>query len=91
MDKIIVYSMVGCPYCTELKDLLDDSGIDYIERDVKKYEEEWEVIMGETNNEFIPTVIIANEETGEGKVLIPDIDFDDIPDCFTKIVDYITR
>lgn len=83
--------MVGCPYCVELKELLDDSGITYTDRDVKVHEEEWELVMKETKNEFIPTVIIINEETGEGKVLLPDVHFDDIPDCFTQIVEYITR
>jgi hypothetical protein len=39
--NIIVYTMKGCPFCVELKDMLIKEGIDFVDRDIHEYEEEY--------------------------------------------------
>ena len=42
MDKVVVlFTMEGCPYCVDLKNMLNESGIEYYDRDINEYEEEY--------------------------------------------------
>ncbi len=42
MDRmIILYTMEGCPYCMQLKEMLTNEGIEFHERDIDKHEEEY--------------------------------------------------
>jgi glutaredoxin len=91
MDDIIVYSQDSCPYCQELKELLDEAGIPYKVKNIDKYTKEWEKISKSSNNKYVPSVLIVNKKAKTGKVLAPDRDFDDVGECFQKIVQYITN
>ena len=59
--KIHVYSSQDCPYCTELKQMLDNYPITYEVTDVDKNEEEWDEMCKTLNIEFVPTVIIVED------------------------------
>ncbi len=91
MEDIIVYSQDGCPYCQELKDLLDEAGIPYKVKDIETHQKEWEKISTHSDNDYVPTVLIVNKELKTGKVLAPDRDFDDVSECFQKIIQYLTN
>ena len=39
MNKtVIVYTMKGCPHCTDFKDMLVKEDIDFVDRDIDEYE-----------------------------------------------------
>ena len=59
MDDIIVYSQDSCPYCQELKELLDEAGIPYKVKNIDKYTKEWEKISKSSNNKYVPSVLIV--------------------------------
>ena len=42
MKQVVLYSMKGCPFCDQMKDLLKESNVDYIERDIDEYEREYD-------------------------------------------------
>lgn len=90
---VVLYSMVGCPYCDMLKDSLNESNIEYTERDINEHEYEYDQFkLVNDNNEFIPAVLIFEEN--EGKVInprgfVPDRDFDDISELYDIIVDNV--
>ena len=48
--KIHLYSSKECPYCTELKQMLDSNNLHYEVTDVDEEEKEWEEIVEEINN-----------------------------------------
>jgi glutaredoxin len=91
MKNIIIYSQEGCPYCQEIKDLLTQAGIGYESKDIDENPSDWEKVKKHTQNDYVPAVFIADKETKKGKILAPDRDFDDMSECFQKIVDYLTQ
>lgn len=56
--------MEGCPFCTEFKDMLTKEGIEFFDRDIDKYEKEYEVFSEITDNDMIPALLIIE---GDGK------------------------
>jgi glutaredoxin len=62
--NVIVYTMEGCPFCTEFKDMLTKEGIEFFDRDIDKYEKEYEIFSEVTDNDMIPALLIIE---GDGK------------------------
>lgn len=56
--------MEGCPFCTEFKDMLTKEGIEFFDRDIDKYEKEYEIFSEVTDNDMIPALLIIE---GDGK------------------------
>jgi glutaredoxin len=82
MDKlVVVYSMVGCPFCTELKEMLDKEDLNYVDRDIDKYKDEYDIFVEITENEYVPafmTILDPDSERPKTKLYAPDRDFDDL-------------
>ena len=55
---IILYTMEGCPYCTQFKELLTKEGIEFHERDIDKHEEEYDIFSNIVENDFVPAVLV---------------------------------
>jgi len=62
--NVIVYTMEGCPFCTEFKEMLTKEGIEFFDRDIDKYEKEYEIFSEITDNDMIPALLIIE---GDGK------------------------
>jgi glutaredoxin len=62
--NVIVYTMEGCPFCTEFKEMLTKEGIEFFDRDIDKYEKEYEIFSEVTDNDMIPALLIIE---GDGK------------------------
>ena len=58
MKVVILYTMKGCPYCTMIKEELEKSDIDFLERDIHDYEEEYDEFDIITENEYIPAFLL---------------------------------
>ena len=56
--------MDGCPFCTEFKEMLTKEGIEFFDRDIDKYEKEYEIFSEITDNDMIPALLIIE---GDGK------------------------
>ena len=89
--KIHVYSTKDCPYCTDLKQMLDNHLIPYEVTDVDEEEKEWEEMCKTLNIEFVPTVIIVDDELDTAKLLTPDIHFDEVQECFDQILEEVNN
>ena len=87
--KIHVYSTKDCPYCTDLKQMLDNHNLPYEVTDVDEEEKEWEEICKTLSIEFVPTVIIVDETLDTAKLLTPDIHFDEVQECFDQILEEV--
>ncbi|MDB3870633.1 glutaredoxin family protein [bacterium] len=85
--KVILYSTKDCPYCVELKNSLNNAAIQYEMVDVDENEKQWDDLCETLNVEFVPTVIIADENNGTGNVFTPDVHFDEVSECFELIVE----
>lgn len=81
MEKLlVVFSMEGCPFCNEMKDKLKESGIDFIDRDVNEYEDEYNLFVEVTESDYVPAFMIIEspDENPKSYLFTPDKDFDEI-------------
>jgi|TARA_R100000900_G_scaffold127004_1_gene101701 glutaredoxin 3 len=85
MSEVLIYSQDSCPYCTELKGLLDTNGIPYRVKDIDKHEKEWDSISKHSGVDYVPTVLLLDKGNGVGNVLAPDRDFDELEECLQLI------
>jgi glutaredoxin len=92
MKKVVLFTMKGCPHCQEMKKLLDENHITYDERDIDKFEDEYNLFVEATDNEFIPAFMlltIEDEKPFNVELLAPDRDFTDINDACEKVKRYL--
>jgi len=81
MDKVVVlFTMKQCPFCHMLKEMLDKQGIEYVDRDIHEYEEEYNLFVEVTENEFVPAFMLIEspEDNPITRLFAPDRDFEDI-------------
>ena len=81
MDKLLIlFSMKGCPFCEQIKSSLTESKIDFVERDIDDYKEEYDLFVEATDNEFVPAFMIIDEVSESPKTFLyaPERDFQDL-------------
>ena len=74
MEKVKIYSIPECPYCTELKEILTNEGIEFIDIDVslEENENEYNKIHEITKSDDVPIVKVGPQ------LLVPNISFSSI-------------
>jgi glutaredoxin len=83
MDKILIlFTMEGCPYCDMMKEQLDAINADYVVRDINEHEDEYNMFVEITENDFVPAFMIVEspDETPNTMLFAPDRDFNEIED-----------
>mgnify|MGYP003347628936 CR=1 FL=1 len=78
MDKIVVlFTMKGCPHCSELKSMLIENELDFVERDIHEHHDEYEIFTQVTDSEYVPAFMIINndEQNPSSKLFAPSRDF----------------
>jgi hypothetical protein len=86
--------MDGCPYCVQMKDKLKESNIDFLERDIFEHNDEYEMFVEVTQNDFVPAfMIIENPDKDNEKSLLfaPDRDYEDIDDGVSIIKEHFKK
>ena len=95
MDKLaVVFTMKTCPHCQDFKKMLDEAEIQYVERDISEFEEEYEMFVEATNNDFVPAfMLIENYESEKPStgLFAPDRDFDSIEEGLSIIKEFYER
>jgi glutaredoxin len=94
MDKIaIIYTMKGCPYCVELKEMLDNSNIEYINRDIDEYNEEYDMFSEVVGNEYVPALMLIENPEYSPKVHLyaPERDYNELEDAVKIIKELYER
>lgn len=93
MKVTVVYTMKGCPFCTQIKEEFTKNNILFIERDIDDFEEEYEEFTKVTNNEYVPSLMLLtldeNDEPFNVKLLAPDRDYEDIYEGVKMVKDYL--
>lgn len=85
--------MKGCPHCVEMKEMLVKEGIDFVDRDIDEYEEEYNMFVEITENEYVPSfMLIENPETEPvSELYAPERDYDDLEDGIGIIKEWLER
>ena len=74
---LVVYTLKGCQWCDDFKGLLKENSIPFKNRDIEKYEEEYNLFV-EMKNDFVPSFMIVNQETETAELYAPDMDYQDL-------------
>ena len=76
-----VYSVENCPYCNELKEMLTNDGVEFIDVDVNKpeNEDEFNKLYEVTKCDDVPMVKVGNQ------ILVPNVSFRSIKELFNLI------
>ena len=87
--NVVVYTMKGCPFCTDFKEMLVKENIEFFDRDIEEYEEEYNLFVEVTNNELIPAMLIieGNEKEHESFLYAPDRNYNEL----TEAIDIIQQ
>jgi glutaredoxin len=95
MDKIaVIFTMKSCPHCQEFKDMLTEEGIDFIDRDIEEHEEEYDMFVEATGNDFVPAfMLVENPESEKPNtgLFAPDRDYEDLEQGLGIIREFFER
>lgn len=82
MNKIaVVFTMKSCPHCQEFKEMLKEANIVFIDRDIDDHEEEYDMFVEATGNDFVPAfMLVENPESEKPNtgLYAPDRDYEDL-------------
>lgn len=75
--------MKGCPHCHELKKMLEEENIIFVDRDIDENSEEYEVFVQATQNDFVPALLIIKEggKKMESYLYAPDRDYEELTEA----------
>lgn len=93
MDKLVVlYTMKSCPHCHDFKGMLNKENLEYIDRDIDDYKEEYDIFVEITENEYVPCFMtIESPESKKPKTTLyaPERDFDELEDAVKIIRNFL--
>lgn len=64
MKNIVVYTVPGCPYCEQVKNLLKSKNIEFSEIEAKPQTEAWNEMFRLTGSAAVPQVVVDGEPLG---------------------------
>ena len=85
--NVVVYTMKGCPFCTDFKDMLIKENIEFFDRDIEEYKEEYDLFVEITDNDMIPSLLIieGNEVTHESFLYAPERNYNELTEALDII------
>jgi glutaredoxin len=85
--SVVVYTMKNCPFCQEFKDMLVKEEIEFFDRDIDEYEEEYNLFSEITDNDMVPALLIieGNEEYHNSYLYAPERNYNEL----TEAIDII--
>ena len=92
MDKLaVLFTMKGCPFCVDLKEMLDKENIPYVDRDIHEHEAEYDLFVEVTGNEYVPAFMLIESPENDPitELFAPDRDFQDINEGFEIIKNFV--
>jgi len=95
MDKLLIlFTMDGCPFCQIMKDRLNEEEIEYYERDINIYQEEYDMFKEITENDFVPAfMIVESPDTDDHKsyLFAPERDYNEIEEGVAIIKEHFGK
>jgi glutaredoxin len=85
--NVVVYTMKGCPFCTDFKDMLVKENIEFFDRDIEEYKEEYDLFVEVTDNDMIPALLIieGDEESHESFLYAPERNYNELTEALDII------
>ena len=79
--------MKGCPFCVDFKEMLTKEGIEFFDRDIDEYADEYELFTEVTDNDMIPALLIieGDDEKHESFLYAPERNYNELSEAVTII------
>jgi hypothetical protein len=74
--------------------MLNEAGIEYYDRDIEEFEEEYDMFVEATGNDFVPAFMLVENpesETPNTNLYAPDRDYEDIEQGLKIIKEFFER
>lgn len=84
---VVVFTMEGCPYCSDFKNMLESKNIEFVERDIDLHESEYDMFVKITGNEMVPSLLIieGDEKKHESFLYAPERDYNELTEAVVLI------
>lgn len=91
--SVVVYTMKGCPFCVEFKELLVKEQIEFHERDIDEHEDEYETFSKITENDMVPALLIIEGDLKKHKSFLyaPERNYEDLNEAVEIIKKHKNR
>lgn len=86
---VVVYTMQGCPFCDEFKEMLVKEGIEFYDRDIDVFKEEYDTYSQVTDNDMVPALLLIESSGVRNKSFLyaPERNYNEL----TEAVDLINK
>jgi glutaredoxin len=88
--SVVVYTMKGCPFCTDFKEMLVNEGVEFFDRDIEEYKEEYDLFVEITSNDMIPSLLIIEGDTDshESFLYAPERNYNELTEALNIIQEH---
>lgn len=85
--SVVVYTMKGCPFCVEFKEMLTNEGIEFFDRDIDNYKDEYDIFVEVTDNDMIPAMLIieGDDDKHESFLYAPERNYNELVEAVSII------
>jgi glutaredoxin len=85
--SVVVYTMKGCPFCVEFKEMLTNEGIEFFDRDIDDYKDEYDIFVEVTDNDMIPALLIieGDDDKHESFLYAPERNYNELVEAVSII------
>lgn len=80
---VAVFTMKGCPHCTDFKELLKEENINFSELDIDEYTDEYNMFVDKTSgNEYVPSFMVFEVDGDNHRTFYyaPERDYEELED-----------
>lgn len=91
--NVIVYTMEGCPHCSDFKEMLKEKKIEFFDRDIDIHEDEYKLFVEVSDNHFIPALLIieGDGEKNQSFIYVPDENYQTLEEAVQIIENHISN
>lgn len=79
--------MKGCPFCEDFKEMLTNEGVEFFDRDIDEYKEEYDLYSQITENDMIPALLIVegDEKDHSSFIYAPERDYNELTEALDLV------
>jgi len=85
--SVVVYTIKGCPFCVQFKEILTNEGIEFFDRDIDEHKDEYDIFTEITKNDMIPALLIieSNNNKNESFMYVPEKNYNELTEALDII------
>ena len=84
--------MKTCPHCTDFKQMLKDNDIQFYDRDIDEYSDEFDMFIELTGKDYVPAFMLVDESESDEPIpmlFAPEVDFNELEEGFQIIKKFL--